>query len=101
MNAFYLKYFYGEKNIKLSSILAINVVNYFSKMRKDDEDTLKLLAERKAIIEQHIKTHSGRIFNTAGDVFLEKNRPGFPNSISLELGKTIAVKYNALLSRSS
>ena len=59
-----------KKNRKLSTILAMDVVNYSSKMGEDDEGTLKLLAERRSIIEQHIKTHGGRIFNTAGDAFM-------------------------------
>jgi TolB-like protein len=48
----------------------MDVVNYSSKMGEDDEGTLKLLAERRSIIEQHIKIHGGRIFNTAGDAFM-------------------------------
>jgi adenylate cyclase len=59
-----------KKNRKLSTILAMDVVNYSSKMGEDDEGTLKLLAERRSIIEQHIKIHGGRIFNTAGDAFM-------------------------------
>ena len=57
------------KKRKLSSILAMDVVSYSSKMADDDEGTLKLLEERKVIIEKHIKDHGGRIFNTAGDAF--------------------------------
>jgi TolB-like protein len=48
----------------------MDVVNYSSKMGEDDEGTLKLLAERRSIIEQHIKIHGGRIFNSAGDAFM-------------------------------
>ena len=60
----------GKKERKLSSILAMDVVSYSSKMAEDDEGTLKLLEERRVIIEKHIKTHGGRIFNTAGDAFM-------------------------------
>ena len=59
-----------KKERKLSSILAMDVVSYSSKMAEDDEGTLKLLEERRVIIEKHIKTHGGRIFNTAGDAFM-------------------------------
>ena len=45
----------GKKERKLSSILAMDVVSYSSKMAEDDEGTLKLLEERRVIIEKHIK----------------------------------------------
>ncbi len=48
----------------------MDVVGYSSKMADDDEGTLKLLAERRLIIEKHTKSHGGRIFNTAGDAFM-------------------------------
>ena len=60
----------NKENRKLSAILAMDVVGYFSKMADDDEGTLKLLAERRLIIEKHTKSHGGRIFNTAGDAFM-------------------------------
>ena len=59
-----------KKERKMSAILAMDVVSYSSKMAEDDEGTLKLLEERRVIIEKHIKTHGGRIFNTAGDAFM-------------------------------
>ena len=55
----------NKENRKLSTILAMDVVGYSSKMADDDEGTLKLLAERRLIIEKHTKSHGGRIFNTA------------------------------------
>ena len=59
-----------KKERKLSSILAMDVVSYSSKMAEDDEGTLKLLEERRVVIEKNIKMHGGRIFNTAGDAFM-------------------------------
>ena len=59
-----------KKERKLSSILAMDVVSYSSKMADDDEGTLKLLEERRVVIEKNIKMHGGRIFNTAGDAFM-------------------------------
>ena len=59
-----------NKERKLSSILAMDVVSYSSKMADDDEGTLKLLEERRVVIEKNIKMHGGRIFNTAGDAFM-------------------------------
>ena len=59
-----------KQNRKLTTILAMDVVNYSSKMAEDDVGTLKLLAERRAVIEKLTKFHGGRIFNTAGDAFM-------------------------------
>ena len=39
-------------------------------MAEDDVGTLKLLSERRQIIEKFSKSHGGRIFNTAGDAFM-------------------------------
>jgi len=60
----------NKENRKLSTILAMDVVSYSSKMAEDDVGTLKLLAERRIVIEKHTKSHGGRIFNTAGDAFM-------------------------------
>ena len=60
----------NKENRKLSTILAMDVVGYSSKMADDDEGTLQLLAERRLIIEKHTKSYGGRIFNTAGDAFM-------------------------------
>ncbi len=59
-----------KENRKLTTILAMDVVNYSSKMAEDDVGTLKLLAERRVVIENVTKFHGGRIFNTAGDAFM-------------------------------
>ena len=50
----------GKKERKLSSILAMDVVSYSSKMAEDDEGTLKLLEERRVIIEKNIKILSDK-----------------------------------------
>ena len=60
----------NKENRKLSTILAMDVVSYSSKMAEDDVGTLKLLAERRIVIEKYTKYHWGRIFNTAGDAFM-------------------------------
>ena len=54
---------------KLTTILAMDVVNYSKKMAVDDEGTLKQLSVCKKIIEKTITLAEGRIFNTAGDAF--------------------------------
>ena len=45
-----------KENRKLSTILAMDVVNYSSKMAEDDVGTLKLLAERRNN-RKYYKTH--------------------------------------------
>ncbi len=55
---------------KLTTILAMDVVNYSKKMAVDDEGTLKQLSVCKKIIEKTIASAEGRIFNTAGDAFM-------------------------------
>ena len=60
----------NKENRKLTTILAMDVVNYSSKMAEDDVGTLKLLSERRQNNEKFSKFHGGRIFNTAGDAFM-------------------------------
>ncbi len=55
---------------KLTTILAMDVVNYSKKMAVDDEGTLKQLAVCRKIIENTITSAEGRIFNVAGDAFM-------------------------------
>ena len=55
---------------KLTTILAMDVVNYSKKMAVDDEGTLKQLSVCKKIIEKTVTSAEGRIFNTAGDAFM-------------------------------
>ena len=55
---------------KLSTILAMDVVNYTAKMGKDEEGTLEQLAKCRKIIETAVEKQKGRIFNTAGDAFM-------------------------------
>ena len=44
----------------------MDVVNYSSKMAEDDVETLKLLSERRQIIETFSKSHGGRILIQLG-----------------------------------
>ena len=48
----------NKENRKLSTILAMDVVGYSSKMADDDEGKLKLLAEKRLIIEKLILKNS-------------------------------------------
>ncbi|MEE2774143.1 MAG: adenylate/guanylate cyclase domain-containing protein [Pseudomonadota bacterium] len=52
---------------KLSTIVAMDVVGFSKMMAENEEGTLKLLTERREVIDSVIKDYEGRIFNTAGD----------------------------------
>ena len=55
---------------KLTTILAADVVGYSQLMADDEEGTLSALKACRAITDDFIKKHGGRIFNTAGDAVL-------------------------------
>ena len=57
----------NKENRKLSTILAMDVVGYSSKMADDDEGTLQLLAERRLIIEKHTKSYGKTLENRRTD----------------------------------
>lgn len=52
---------------KLAAILAADVVGYSKKMGEDEERTLRNLKLCRAITDESIAKHHGRIFHTAGD----------------------------------
>ncbi len=60
----------AKQQRKLSTILAMDVINYTAKMGADEVGTLKQLAECRKIIEKSVEEQAGRIFNTAGDAFM-------------------------------
>src|ERR1700738_2921046 len=55
---------------KLSAIFAADVEGYSRLMGRDEVATLRTLTAYRAIIDRLIASHSGRIFNTAGDSIL-------------------------------
>lgn len=55
---------------KLTSILAADAVGFSRMMHTNDEETLRVLATHRHIIDKLILTYDGRIFNTAGDSIL-------------------------------
>ena len=55
---------------KLVAILAADVQGYSRLMEIDEEGTLATLSAHRAITDELIADHSGRIFNTAGDSVL-------------------------------
>jgi len=52
---------------KLSTIFASDVVGFSKMMGQNEENTLKILEERKELIEALVYEHSGSIFGGAGD----------------------------------
>src|SRR4029079_7193348 len=55
---------------KLIAILAADVEGYSRMMEIDEEGTLATLSAHRAITDELISQHAGRIFNTAGDSVL-------------------------------
>jgi class 3 adenylate cyclase/TolB-like protein len=66
---------------KVTVILATDVVGYSTKMEKNEDQTLQTLKACRAIIEELIGEHRGRIFNTAGDSVLAE----FPSAVEAVL----------------
>jgi class 3 adenylate cyclase len=52
---------------KLAAILAADVAGYARLMGLDEVGSLRLLTERRQIMDSIIAEHGGRIVNTAGD----------------------------------
>ncbi len=55
---------------KIAAIIAADVVGYSAQMARDEEGTLLRLQSSRAVFEEFIGRHHGRIFNTAGDSIL-------------------------------
>ena len=62
---------------RLAAILAADAVGYSRLMGLDEEAALAALAARRAVIDQLIETHGGRIFGSAGDSIIAE----FPSSV--------------------
>ena len=60
----------AQRKRKTLTILAMDVVGYSEKMSSDEENTVRQLDACRKIVEETVKTHQGRIFNTAGDSFM-------------------------------
>jgi adenylate cyclase len=52
---------------KLTTILAVDVVGFSEMMGRDEPGTLAALKARRAVIEESIREHNGRVFGGAGD----------------------------------
>ncbi|NRA76284.1 MAG: adenylate/guanylate cyclase domain-containing protein, partial [Planctomycetes bacterium] len=66
---------------KVTVILATDVVGYSNKIEQNEDQTLETLRACRAIIEELIDEHHGRVFNTAGDSVLAE----FPSAVEAVL----------------
>jgi class 3 adenylate cyclase len=57
---------------KFAAILSADVAGYSKMMAANEEETLKFFYFCKSIFEDVIRTHGGRVFNTAGDAILSE-----------------------------
>ena len=87
----------GNKR-KLAVILAMDVVNYSSKMDNDEEGTLQELKKCSEIIKSIISKNDGRIFNAAGDAFMIEF---FSPIMALNSAISIQLEINSLNSQSN
>src|SRR6516164_6005840 len=55
---------------RLAAILAADVEGYSRLMHGDEEATMAMLSARRAVVDELIVRHRGRIANTAGDSVL-------------------------------
>ena len=83
----------ADRQRKLSTIVAMDVVNYTAKMGADEVGTLEQLATRREIIKTIVVRYQGRIFNTAGDAFMiEFASPVSAVSASIAIQKQISLE---------
>lgn len=55
---------------KLAAIMSIDVAGYSAMSEVDEAEALALVTRVRGVLDTIIKTHGGRIFNTAGDGFM-------------------------------
>jgi len=59
-----------ELQRKLTTILAADIVGYSTLTASDEDWTVRTLGEVRKVVDEIIRTHQGRIFNTGGDSVL-------------------------------
>jgi len=83
---------------KLAAILAADIVGFSLKMGENEDRTLKNLKACRAITDEAIKTHHGRIFTTAGDsVIAEFASPVDAMIAAVEFQKSIKARNASAL----
>jgi adenylate cyclase len=79
---------------RLAAIFAADVAGYSRLMGSDDVGTLRLLTERREVMDGLIAEHGGRVVNTAGDSVLAE----FPSAVD---AVQCAVETQARLARAN
>lgn len=67
----------GALKRTIAAILAADVAGYSRLVAEDEEDTLRRLAEYRAVFREQVTRFGGRVFNTAGDAILAE----FPSAV--------------------
>jgi adenylate cyclase len=62
---------------RLATILVADVAGYSRLIGENEERTLRVLRGHRALFDDILKTHRGRVFNTAGDAILAE----FPSAV--------------------
>jgi adenylate cyclase len=67
-----------ERDRKIATILAADVVGYSVHMQRDESGTLARLKERRQVFDQVIAAHGGRVFGSVGDSLMAE----FPSAVN-------------------
>jgi adenylate cyclase len=62
---------------RLATILMADVFGYSRMMGEDEERTVRIFRGHRAVCDELLKVHRGRVFNTAGDAILAE----FPSAV--------------------
>jgi class 3 adenylate cyclase len=62
---------------RLATILMADVFGYSRMMGEDEERTVRIFRGHRAVFDELLKSHRGRVFNTAGDAILAE----FPSAV--------------------
>ena len=82
---------------KLAAILAADVVGFSKKMGENEDRTLMNLKSCRAITDESIENHHGRVFGSAGDsIFAEFASPVDAILAEVEFQKNIRDRNNKL-----
>jgi class 3 adenylate cyclase len=82
---------------RLATILATDCVGFSRRMGVDEEGTARLLRDCRAIIDEILALHGGRIFNTAGDsVLAEFSSPVESVRAALEIQSSLKTRNLSL-----
>jgi class 3 adenylate cyclase len=82
---------------KLTAILSTDAVSYSRMMSENEDQTLRILADQRRIVDAIIEAHEGRIVNTAGDSVLAE----FSSSVAavrcaIEMQEALKTRNDAL-----